>query len=99
METFALLQASIVAVSSERRCESSGNPAEKRTSILRPGTARRFFARLRTARSMVRAPKSLSALLIEDKLEEATMTGFASAALWPLVSMFGGFTLLTGAGS
>jgi len=40
---------------------------ENKTSILRPGTARRFFARLRTASNIVRAPKSASALLIEEK--------------------------------
>jgi len=97
METFALLQASIVAVSSESRSVVSGKPAEKRISIFRPGTERRFFARLRTASNMVRAPKSASALLIEDMPEEAIMTGDARAALWPLVSMFGFFTPLTAA--
>ena len=44
---------------------------ENSTSILRPGTERRFFARLRTASSIVRAPKSASALLIEEKPGEA----------------------------
>src|SRR6266851_3223077 len=81
METFALLQASIVAVSSESRSLVSGNPAEKRINIFRPGTARRFFARLRTASSMVRAPKSASSVLIEDIPEEAIMTGRASLDL------------------
>ena len=52
----ALLQASMVAVSSDIRSVVNGNPAEKRISILRPGTARRFFARLRIDNSIVRAP-------------------------------------------
>ena len=35
-------------------------------TILRPGMLRRFFARLRTASSMVRAPKSACALKRDD---------------------------------
>src|SRR5271165_408183 len=98
METLALLQASMVAVSSEMRSGSSvGKPAEKRISILRPGTVRRFFARLRTASNMVRAPKSDSALLKEEKLVEATMVEGMLAALCALVSMLDCFTPLTAA--
>src|SRR5215467_2159426 len=66
MATFALLQASIVAVSSDSFSGVRANPDENRTSILRPGTPRRFFARLRIASSMVRAPKSASALLSDE---------------------------------
>jgi hypothetical protein len=83
MATFDLLQASIVAVSSDSFSTVSGNPPEKSTTILRPGMLRRFFARLLTAKSMLRAPKSASALLREDNPEgnpednpaEATVTG------------------------
>ena len=58
-DTFALLQASIVAVSSEMRSGSSvGKPAESKISILRPGIARRFLARLRMESSVLRAAKS-----------------------------------------
>jgi hypothetical protein len=56
----------------------NGKPPEKRITILRPGTVRRFLARLRTASNMLRAPKSAAALLSEDKptddrFVEATM--------------------------
>jgi hypothetical protein len=70
MATLALLQASIVAVSSDWLSVVSGKPDEKSTTILRPGTPRRFFARLRTDSSMLLAPKSASALLIEEKGED-----------------------------
>jgi hypothetical protein len=66
MATLALLQASIVAVSSDSFSGLTGKPPENKTNILRPGTLRRFFAKLRIASSMVRAPKSASALLNED---------------------------------
>src|SRR5579864_7449723 len=69
MTTFALLQASIVAVNSDSFSELSGKPEEKSTTIFRPGTPRRFFARLRTDRSMLLAPKSASALFIEENGE------------------------------
>src|SRR5271167_4334305 len=59
METLALLQASMVAVSSERISGSSvGKPAEKKINILRPGMARRFLARVRRESSALRAAKS-----------------------------------------
>src|SRR5476649_2617510 len=75
MATFALLQASIVAVNSDSFSGVRANPEENSTSILRPGTARRFFAKLRTPSSIVRAPKSASALLKDERLDEATVTG------------------------
>jgi hypothetical protein len=65
----ALLQASIVAVSSLSLSLVSGKPDENSTTIFRPGTPRRFFARLRTESSMLLAPKSASALLIEENGE------------------------------
>src|ERR1700745_843411 len=66
MATFDLLHASIVAVSSAWFSFDSGKPPEKRITILRPGMLRRFFARLRTASSIVRAPKSACALNRDD---------------------------------
>src|SRR5207248_10660989 len=66
MATLDLLQASMVAVNSDSFSGVSGKPPEKRIIILRPGMLRRFFARLRTARSMVRAPKSACALKSDD---------------------------------
>ena len=80
--TFDLLQASIVAVSSDWFSEVNGKPPEKRTTIFLPGMLRRFFARLRTASSMLRAPKSASALPNEPSDEnpvEATVTGTSAA--------------------
>jgi hypothetical protein len=65
MATLALLQAAIVAVSSDSFSFVTGNPPENKTTIFRPGTLRRFFARLRIARSMLRAPKSAAALFSE----------------------------------
>src|SRR5271163_4609012 len=84
----------MVAVNSDSLSLVIGKPAEKRTIILRPGTPRRFFARLRTASSMVRAPKSASALLIEENAVEATVTGAVEAAL---ESILDDFTPLTAA--
>src|SRR5467141_816356 len=75
MATLALLQASMVAVNSDSFSAVTAKPAEKRTSILRPGTVRKFLARLRTDSNMVRAPKSASALLSEESPVEATVTG------------------------
>src|SRR5216684_2982150 len=66
MATLDLLQASMVAVSSDWFSSVSGKPPEKRIIILRPGMLRRFFAKLRTASSMLRAPKSASAFESED---------------------------------
>src|SRR6266436_8708865 len=65
----------MVAVNSDSVSAVSANPAEKRTSIFRPGTARRFLARLRTDSNIVRAPKSASALLSEESPVDATVTG------------------------
>src|SRR5208282_5217012 len=48
----------MVASSSDWRSAVSGKPAEKRINVLRPGTTRRVFARLRMARRSDRAPKS-----------------------------------------
>ena len=70
MATFALLHASIVAVNSDSLSVVNGKPAENSTNILRPGTPRRFLARLRTERSILRAPKSASALLMEENGDE-----------------------------
>src|SRR5579863_3927480 len=75
MAMLALLHASMVAVSSDSFSGVNANPDEKSTSILRPGTVRKFLARLRTASSMVRAPKSASALLREESPLEATVVG------------------------
>src|SRR5580704_12457939 len=98
MATLALLQASIVAVSSDSLSLVSGNPPENKTTIFRPGTPRRFLARLRMARSMLRAPKSAAAFVSEEDpmvgpapsgvLEalEATVTG--SAALGSTAEFF-----------
>src|SRR5207249_10349094 len=66
MATLDLLHASIVAVSSDWFSLLSGKPPENRMTILRPGMLRRFFAKLRTASSMVRAPKSAAAFESED---------------------------------
>jgi hypothetical protein len=71
----ALLHASIVAVSSDSFSGVNAKPAENSTNIFLPGTVRKFFARLRTASSIVRAPKSASALLSEERPVEATVTG------------------------
>src|SRR5207248_11328315 len=84
MATLDLLQASIVAVSSDSFSGVSGKPPEKRIIILRPGILRRFFATLRTASSMVRAPKSACALRSEDiprggMAVEATVTSGGGA--------------------
>src|SRR5580704_17536053 len=70
MATLALLQASIVAVSSDSLSLVNGKPEENSTTIFRPATPRRFFARLRTESSMLLAPKSASALLIEENGED-----------------------------
>src|ERR1700677_3965611 len=45
--TLALLQASMVAVSSLETSPSSGNPAVKRIRLFRPGIGERFLAKLR----------------------------------------------------
>src|SRR5215813_13237912 len=80
MATLAWLQAEIVAVSSVWFSVVGEKPPEKSTTILRPGISRKFLARLRTARSMLRAPKSAAALLREenprpgDKPADATVT-------------------------
>src|SRR5216684_6261446 len=74
MATLALLQASMVAVNSDSFSGVTAKPAEKSTSILRPGTVRKFLARLRTDSSIVRAPKSASALLSEESPVDATVT-------------------------
>src|SRR5258707_9365778 len=81
--TFDLLQASMVAVSSDWFSVVSGNPPENSTTIFRPGMARRFLAKLRTASNMLRAPKSASALPSdkpnEDSPVDATVTGASGA--------------------
>src|ERR1700719_4023316 len=81
MATLDLLQASIVAVSSDWFSGFSAKPPENNTSIFLPGTVRRFLARLRTASNTLRAPKSASALLNEDSPAEATVTGCGSGTL------------------
>src|SRR6202162_198715 len=81
MATLDLLQASIVAVSSDWFSGLSAKPPENNTSIFLPGTVRRFLARLRTASNTLRAPKSASALLSEERPAEATVTGCASGTL------------------
>lgn len=63
MATFALLQASIVAVSSDMFSVFRGKPAVNKISIFLPGTPRRFFAKVRIDSSIERVPKSASALL------------------------------------
>src|SRR5271168_4940708 len=60
----------MVAVSSDSLWLVNGKPEENSTTIFRPGTPRRFFAKLRTDRSMLRAPKSASALLIPENGDE-----------------------------
>ena len=74
-----MLQASIVAVNSAWFSCVSGNPPENSTTIFRPATARRFFARLRTASSILRAPKSAAALPSDDKPVDAIVTGTSGA--------------------
>ena len=69
----------MVAVSSDWFSCVNANPPENSTTIFRPGMARRFFARLRTARSMLRAPKSAAALPNDDKPVDATVTGTSGA--------------------
>lgn len=72
----------------------NGKPPENRITIFRPGTLRRFLARLRTASSMLRAPKSASALLSEaipseDKFVEATaMEASGGGALGSTAELF-----------
>src|SRR5580700_8883333 len=60
----------MVAVSSDSLSLVNGKPDENSTTIFRPGTPRRFFAKLRTDSSMLLAPKSASALLIPEKGED-----------------------------
>src|SRR5450432_4353314 len=81
MATLDLLQASMVAVNSDSFSGFNAKPPEKSMTILRPGTLRRFLARLRTASNILRAPKSASAVLSEESPEEATVTGWLSATL------------------
>src|ERR1700674_4903594 len=81
MATLDLLQASIVAVSSDWFSGFSANPPENNTSIFLPGTVRRFLARLRTASNTLRAPKSASALLSEESPVDAIVTGWTSGTL------------------
>src|SRR3984893_9891867 len=81
MATLDLLQASIVAVSSDWFSGFSAKPPENNTNIFLPGTVRRFLARLRTASKTLRAPKSASALLSEERPVEATVTGWTSGTL------------------
>src|SRR5437588_51840 len=54
----------MVAVSSDWFSCVNAKPPENSTTIFRPGLERRFFARLRTASSMLRAPKSAAALAV-----------------------------------
>jgi len=82
----------MVAVSSDWFSCVSGKPPENSTTILRPGTERRFFARLRIASSMLRAPKSAAALPSdgpnEDKPDEATVTGTSGGAFGSTEEVF-----------
>src|SRR5258708_25166864 len=59
--TFALLHASIVAVSSDRTSSVNAKPEVRKIKVLRPGTAARFLAIVRNASITLRAPKSPSA--------------------------------------
>jgi hypothetical protein len=74
----------MVAVSSDWFSCVSGNPPENSTTIFRPGMERRFFARLRTASSMLRAPKSAAALPSDEPKKgrpvDATETGASGGA-------------------
>ena len=63
MATFDLLQVSMTAVTSDWYSRVSGKPEVNMTSVLRPGTVDRPFARLRRASSTLWTPKSASALL------------------------------------
>src|ERR1035437_5115889 len=54
--TFALLHESIAALASERASLPKRNPDVNRMRLLRPGTSVRFWAMLRKASSMLRAP-------------------------------------------
>ena len=65
----------MVAVSSDWFSCVSGKPPENSTTIFRPGMERRFFAKLRTASNMLRAPKSAAALPKDEKPVDATVTG------------------------
>lgn len=85
-----MLHASIVAVNSDCLSTLNGKPAVSRISIFRPGTARKFFAKLRIDSNIDRAPKSASALLIEGMPMVATIV-----CCCPVVSMCGTFTELT----
>src|SRR5882757_3287485 len=84
MAILDLLQASIVAVNSDSFSGVNAKPPENNTTILRPGVPRRFLAKLRTAISMLRAPKSASALLREEIPVEAIVTGCESLAILAL---------------
>jgi hypothetical protein len=72
-----------VAVNSEIRSGSSvGKPAESRISIFRPGTLRRFFAKLRMESSALRAAKSACAFRkFGAPLVDATSVSFPVGAL------------------
>src|ERR1035437_5563638 len=54
--TFPLLHESIAALASERASLPKRNPDVNRMRLLRPGTSVRFWAMLRKASSMLRAP-------------------------------------------
>src|SRR6266446_6484663 len=78
MATFDLLQVLMTAVNSDWYSGFIGKPAVNITSVLRPGTLDRLFARLRRASSTLRTPKSASALYKDGPIDgapsDATMT-------------------------
>src|ERR1700731_1958918 len=65
MATLALLQESMTAVTSDCASKLSGKPEVSITTVLRPGTVDRPFARLRRASRTLRTPKSDSRLVRE----------------------------------
>src|SRR5204863_8790697 len=81
MATLALLQALTVAVSSDWRSGVSAKPDENRITVLRPGTAWRFLARVRTASNMLRAPKSAIGLRVGAPREATCVVSAGSLGL------------------
>src|SRR6266446_2573698 len=71
MATFDLLQVLMTAVNSDWYSGVIGKPAVNITSVLRPGTVERLFARVRRASSTLRTPKSASALLRDGPMDGA----------------------------
>jgi hypothetical protein len=86
--TFARLQASIVAVTSEIWSSRTRNPAVSSTSVLRPGTVLSVFARLRSARIMSCTAKSFAARDSCGMVVDAGSFGATAENLMPFTTLF-----------